>query len=86
MKIKPEAPKDFNAFEIEVNEVEYKTMCWMIDTYQDYIEQGKNPPFSYYGDIVLKCTELSEEQLNKYSNHEIRAMGQQIFLESSKKK
>ena len=56
MKIKPEEPKDFKAFEIEVNEVEYKTRCWMIDTYQDYIEQGKNPPFSYYGDIVLKCT------------------------------
>ena len=56
MKIKPEEPKDFKAFEIEVNEVEYKTRCWIIDTYQDYIEQGKNPPFSYYGDIVLKCT------------------------------
>ena len=58
----------------------------MIDTYQDYVAQEKAPPFSYYGDIVLKCTDLEESDINKYSNHEIKAMGQQIFLESSKKK
>ena len=86
MKIIPEDAQDFKEFEIEVEEVEYKTRCWMIDKYQEYIEQGKNPPFSYYGEIVLKCTHLDEKKLNKYSNHEIRAMGQQIFLESSKKK
>ena len=86
MKIKPEDSKDFKAFEIEVEEVEYKVRSWMMDKYQEYLEQGKNPPFSYYGDIVLKSTNLDEEKLNKYSNHEIMAMGQQIFLECSKKK
>ena len=86
MKIKPEDSKDFKAFEIEVEEVEYKVRSWMMDKYQEYLEQGKNPPFSYYGDIVLKSTDLDEEKLNKYSNHEIMAMGQQIFLECSKKK
>ena len=86
MKIKPEEPKDFKPFEIEVEEVEYKTRCWMMDKYQEYLEQAKSPPFSYYGDIVLKCTHLDEEKLNKYSNHEIRAMGQQKYLECSKKK
>ena len=86
MKINPEDSKDFKAFEIEVKEVEWKSRCWMTDKYQEYLEQGKNPPLSYYGDIVMKCTDLDEVGINKYSNHEIKAMGQQIFLESSKKK
>ena len=86
MKINPEESKDFKAFEIEVKEVEWQNRCWMTDKYQEYLEQGKNPPLSYYGDIVMKCTDLDEVGINKYSNHEIKAMGQQIFLESSKKK
>ena len=86
MKIKPEESQDFKEFEIEVKEVSWENRCWMMDSCQEYLEQAKNPPFSYYGEIVLRCTDLDEPQLNKYSNHEIRAMGQQIFLECSKKK
>jgi len=86
MKINPEESKDFKPFELEVTEVEWANRCWMMDKYQEYLEQAKNPPFSYYGEIVLRCTDLDEVGLNKYSNHEIKAMGQQIFLECSKKK
>ena len=86
MKINPEESKDFKPFEIEVKEVEWQNRCWIIDTYQDYVAQEKAPPFSYYGEIILRCTELDEAGVNKYSNHEINALGQQIFLECSKKK
>ena len=86
MKIKPEKNQDFKEFEIEVEQVTWENRCWIMDTYQGYLEQGKNPPFSYYGGIVLKCTKLDEDDLNTYSNHEIQSMGQQIFLECSKKK
>jgi hypothetical protein len=86
MKIQAEKGQDFKAFEIEVQEVSWENRCWMMDKYADYFQKEKYPPFSYYGEIVIRCTDLDEHQLNKYSNHEIQAMGQQIFLECSKKK
>ena len=86
MKIKPEKNQDFKEFEIEVEEVSWKNRCWMIDKYQDFISQAKEPNFSYYGEIILRCTKLTEDDLNKYSNVEIQSMGLQIFLECSKKK
>ena len=86
MKIKPEKNQDFKQFEIELKPVSWENRCWMMDKYTEYLQQSKYPPFSYYGEIVLKCTDFDETDLNKYSNHEIQAMGQQIFLECSKKK
>ena len=86
MKIKPEGNQDFKEFEIEVEEVSWKNRCWMIDKYQDFMAQAKEPNFSYYGEIILRCTKLTEDDLNKYSNVEIQSMGLQIFLECSKKK
>ena len=53
MKIKPEEAQDFKAFEIEVKEVEWQNRCWMMDKYQEYLEQAKNPPFSYYGEVII---------------------------------
>ena len=86
MKVKPEESQDFKEFEIKVNEVSWENRCWMMDSYAEYLQKSKYPPFSYYGEIVLRCTDLDESALNKYSNHEIQSMGQQIFLECSKKK
>ena len=86
MKIKPDENQDFKAFELEVKQVTWENRCWMMDKYSEFLQENKYPPFSYYGEIVLKCTDLDENDLNKYSNHEIQAIGQQIFLECSKKK
>jgi hypothetical protein len=45
-----------------------------------------NPAFSWWGGIVLKYTDLDEEELNKYSTAEIIAIADAVFETANKKK
>jgi hypothetical protein len=44
------------------------------------------PSFSWWGNIVLKYTDLKESELNKHSTDEIIAIANNIFEEANKKK
>ena len=47
---------------------------------------GHIPSFSWWGNIVLKFTELKETELNKYTTDEIIAIANTIFEVANKKK
>ena len=52
------------------------------------IENGSNgvPNFSFWGEIVLKYSTMTEEEINKYSTDEIIAMANKIFEVANAKK
>ena len=48
---------------------------------------GKIPPFSFWGEIVLNYSNMTEEEINKFSTDEIIAMANKVFeVANSKKK
>ena len=84
MKIKSDG-KEFKSFEVKVNEITWQKRCELNDL---MVESSKNgvPNFSFWGKVVLDCTGLSEEELNKYSTSEIISIANAIFEEANKKK
>lgn len=86
IKVKPTDKQNFKEFEFEINEITWKKRCELNDK---MIEQstGKIPPFSFWGEIVLDNTKITEDELNNYSTDEIIGMANKIFeFANSKKK
>ena len=86
MKIKPNDNQVFKTFEVEIKEISWKKRCELNDMMISSGTEGKAPTFSFWGDICLKFTDLSEEELNKYSTEEIIAIANHIFEVANKKK
>lgn len=85
VKVKPNDKQDFKTFELEINEITWKKRCELNDL---MIENGSNgvPNFSFWGEIVLKYSTMTEEEINKYSTDEIIAMANKIFEVANAKK
>ena len=85
-KVKPTEDQDFKAFEVEIKDITWKMRCELNDLMIKQNADGSMPPFSFWGDVVLKYTPLKEEELNKYSTNEIIAIANTIFEVANKKK
>ena len=85
IKVKPNDKQDFKTIELEINEITWKKRCELNDL---MIENGSNgvPNFSFWGEIVLKYSTMTEEEINKYSTDEIIAMANKIFEVANAKK
>tara|TARA_Y100001963_G_scaffold60482_1_gene84484 strand:- start:2385 stop:2660 length:276 start_codon:yes stop_codon:yes gene_type:complete len=89
VKIKPNEGQDFKEFEIEINQITWKKRCELNDlmvAVNKEDEYKTMSQLSFCGDIVLKFTNLNEEDLNKYSNDEIIAIANTIYEQANKKK
>ena len=71
-----------NTIEIEP----WKMRCELNDMMIEETAKSANPAFSWWGGIVLKYTDLDEEELNKYSTDEIIAIANAVFETANKKK
>ena len=86
IKVKPTEDQDFKQFEIPIKDINWKMRCELNDMMIKENSTDTMPSFSWWGDIVLKYTELKESELNKYSTDEIIAIANTIFLIANKKK
>ena len=85
-KVKPNDKQTFKEFEIQIDEITWKKRCELNDKMLEH-SSGKIPPFSFWGEIVLNYTPLTEEEINKFSTDEIIAMANKVFeVANSKKK
>ena len=85
-KVKPNDKQTFKEFEIEIDEITWKKRCELNDKMLEH-SSGKIPPFSFWGEIVLNYSNMTEEEINKYSTDEIIAMANKVFeVANSKKK
>ena len=86
VKVKPNEEQEFEDFEIDIKDINWKMRCDLNDMMIKETKNGDMPAFSWWGDIVLKYTELKESELNKYSTDEIIAIANTIFEIANKKK
>ena len=86
IKVKPTEAQDFKTFEISIRDINWKMRCELNDKMIKENSNGAMPSFSWWGDIVLKYTDLKELELNKYSTDEIIAIANSIFEIANKKK
>ena len=63
-----------------------KQRCKLNDMMIKESTAGTVPNFSFWGSVVLECTDLGEDDLNKYSTDEIIAIANAIFEVANKKK
>ena len=86
IKVKPTEAQDFKTFEIPIKDINWKMRCELNDMMIKENSNGAMPSFSWWGNIVLKFTDLKESELNKYSTDEIIAIANTIFEVANKKK
>ena len=86
IKVKPTEEQDFKTFEIAIKDINWNMRCELNDMMIKENSNGHIPSFSWWGNIVLKFTELKETELNKYTTDEIIAIANTIFEVANKKK
>ena len=86
VKVKPTESQEFKAFEVEIPKITWKRRCELNDMMLDISNNGTNPSFSFWVDIILKFTKLKKQELNKYSTDEIVAIATTIFETANSKK
>ena len=86
VKVQPKDEQDFKPFDIEMIEITWKKRCELNDMMIDSNQNGSTPNFSFWGDICLKFTKLTEKELNNYSTDEIIAIANSIFEFANRKK
>ena len=86
VKVKAGEGQKFKTFEIEMEKLTWKKRCKLNDMMIEKSNQEGVPSFSFWGTVVLEFTNLTEEELNKYSTNEIIAIANTIFEEANKKK
>ena len=80
IKVKGEG---FKPFDIEIKELNLTERAEINDLIFNQ-EVSKN--FSFWLDIIKRGTDLTEDDINKYSNDELYALGASIIVEMNKKK
>ncbi len=85
-KVKAAKNQEFKSFEIELKELGLKDRCKLNDEMIAKSKGDEIPGFSYWIDVIRIGTELTDEEINKYSTDEIVAIAQKIFEEANKKK
>jgi len=86
IEIEPKEQQDFKKFEVSIKTITWKMRCELNDMMIEETAKSANPAFSWWGGIVLKYTDLDEEELNKYSTDEIIAIANAVFETANKKK
>ena len=86
IKVKPKEEQDFKTFEIAIKDINWKMRCDLNDMMIKENSNGALPSFSWWGNVVLKYTEIKEDKLNDFSTDEIIAIANAIFEEANKKK
>ena len=86
IKIRPNDSQDFKTFEIGIKNISWKMRCELNDKMIKENSNGSVPSFSWWGEVVLKYTDMKETELNKYSTDEIIAIANTIFEVANKKK
>ena len=88
IQVKPnkDEGQDFKEFTLSMKEITWKIRCEINDEMIKKTADGTIPPFSWWGSIVLKYTDLKEEELHKYSTDEIIGIAKTIFEVANKKK
>tara|TARA_Y100001963_G_scaffold50253_1_gene70378 strand:- start:33 stop:302 length:270 start_codon:yes stop_codon:yes gene_type:complete len=86
IKVTPKEGQNFKTFEITIKDINWKMRCELNDMGIQENSNGGMPSFSWWGEIVLKYTDLKESELNKYSTDEIMAIANTIFEVANKKK
>ena len=86
MKVKADKNQNFKSFDIEMKPITWQQRCELNDLMIKESGSGSIPNFSFWGNVVLKYTDLTEDKLNDYSTDEIIAMANAIFEEANKKK
>ena len=86
IKIKPNDEQDFKPFDIAIKDINWKMRCDLNDMMIKENSNGSMPSFSWWGQIVLKFTDLKESELNKYSTDEIIGIANAVFEVANKKK
>ena len=86
IKIKPNDEQDFKPFDIAIKDINWKMRCDLNDMMIKENSNGSMPSFSWWGEIVLKFTDLKESELNKYSTDEIIGIANAVFEVANKKK
>ena len=71
IKVKPTEEQDFKTFEIAIKDINWKMRCELNDMMIKENSNGAMPSFSWWGNIVLKFTDLKESELNKYSTYRL---------------
>ena len=84
--IKPNKDQAFKKFEIELKELDLKSRCKLNDEIIKKSQSNEMPGFSYWVDVIRIGTDLSDEEINKYSSDEIAAIANAIFEEANRKK
>ena len=84
--IEPSENQDFKKFDVPIKTITWKMRCELNDMMIESNSDGNVPKFSWWGNVVLKYTDLKEEEINKYSNDEIIAIANTIFEVANKKK
>ena len=86
-KVKANDNQSFKTFEVEIPEIDWKKRCELNDLMIATTQEGNTPTFTFWGDICLKYTKLSEEELNNCTTDEIIAIANKVFeVANSKKK
>ena len=86
VKVKATEGQDFKTFEVDIPQITWKKRCELNDMMLKENSNGKMPSFSWWGNVVLKYTEIKEDKLNDFSTDEIIAIANAIFEEANKKK
>ena len=73
----------FKTFEVDIKELNLTDRSEINDFIMDS-EVKKN--FTFWIDIVKRGTSFAEDDINKFSNDEIYALGGRIIVEMNKKK
>ena len=83
VKVKPTGDQKFTPFDIELVEIDWKKRCELNDK---MIEQKDVASFSFWGEVCLEYTTLTEVELNNFSTEEIVAISETIFKVANSKK
>ena len=75
--------KGITAFELELKDLNLTERAEINDMISD---ETISKNFTFWLDIIRKGTILKDDEIHKYSNEEIYAIGSKIILEMNKKK
>ena len=89
VKVNPKDKQSFKTFQVEMIDITWEKRCELNDKMIEIqgAADGRIPPFSFWGDIVLDYTTLTADKLNRYSTDEIIGIANAVFeVANSKKK
>ena len=63
VKVAPNEQQEFKTFDLEINEIDLDKRCELNDMMLEISNNGTNPSFSFWVDIILKFTKFSSVKI-----------------------